>query len=187
MVFVTELDRFFAVGSAVLTHTKGDSLSASGRSTASESEIKSTPTETMMSFISGSMGNAEGPLVEVDTKEGKETKLIAMKDGKEQQQGSNGSMDALIYENTRKDMKGRSIFSTTTAKLIFEELVLSGIEPSDMPHIFDASRYSDKDRESLLQGKGVERLRSNRVSKRLFSKYRWNRMDSGWSSFFGGL
>jgi hypothetical protein len=77
--------------------------------------------------------------------------------------------------------------SRETGRLIFEELVAAGFHPSMMEDLLRGSGYSPVQVEKLLtDDSALDSLQGyvSRSSSRLFKKYGWNSVDSGWSPFF---
>lgn len=85
---------------------------------------------------------------------------------------------------------GSSLFkapalSEATAQLVFEELIVAGVEVSAMLPILQQCRYSAREMDGIMRDDGaVQRLRASAASSRLFKKYRWNEIKSGWSGLF---
>jgi len=94
-----------------------------------------------------------------------------------------------------------------TAETIFEELVIAGWEPIELFPIFNICSYSAKQRQDLLAAPSttttsssstsssstssasasnlaVQQLRAAAASKRIFRKYEWNEISSGWAAIF---
>ena len=70
---------------------------------------------------------------------------------------------------------------SNTARLILEELVISGFDPAAMLPIVRACKYSAR-KESLVlsdEDGSIARLRASSASSRIFRKYRWNSVASG--------
>jgi len=83
-----------------------------------------------------------------------------------------GSASALLGEG----------LSPATARLVFEELLVSGWEPADLAPILDACRFSPKQVRAIEEG--AYRVRSSAASSRLFNKYKWNSVESGFTAGF---
>ena len=77
----------------------------------------------------------------------------------------------------------KGAFSSSTARLVFEDLIVSGTEPRDVPAILSACKYPSYREQELLaaSSQSLAKVRANVVSNRIFRKYGWNAMDSGWS------
>lgn len=76
-----------------------------------------------------------------------------------------------------------ALVTKETAKLIFEDLVISGWEPSQLVPILTACQYPFRQQLSLLEDPEVaKKLRISAASTRIFRKYGWNKMDSSFSS-----
>jgi hypothetical protein len=73
-------------------------------------------------------------------------------------------------------------FSPATARLVFEELLVGGCEPGDIAPILEACRFSLKQVRAIEEG--AYRVRSSAASSRLFNKYKWNSVESGFTSGF---
>lgn len=85
---------------------------------------------------------------------------------------------------------GSSLFrspplSEATAQLVFEELIVAGVEVSAMLPILQQCRLSARDLDGIMRDDGaVQRIRASAASSRLFKKYKWNEIKSGWSGLF---
>lgn len=85
---------------------------------------------------------------------------------------------------------GSSLFkapalSEATAQLVFEEFIVAGVEVSAMLPILQQCRYSAREMDGIMRDDGaVQRLRASAASSRLFKKYKWNEIKSGWSGLF---
>ena len=78
-------------------------------------------------------------------------------------------------------------YSKETSVYLFEELVSDCFRPSDLMPILQSCQYSAAVvKEYLLDDRSVrvQRLRQSSASDKIFRKYRWNSMDSGWHPFF---
>jgi len=79
---------------------------------------------------------------------------------------------------------GRSELSQATARLVLEELIVAGFEPDALLPVVRACRFSVKKERALLADEdgAVRRIRASAASRRIFKKYRWNDISSGFSS-----
>lgn len=70
-----------------------------------------------------------------------------------------------------------------TAKLILEDLIISGWEPNQLIPILTACQYPLRQQLTLLEDpEVVKKLRISAASSRIFRKYGWNKVESSFSS-----
>ncbi|KAJ1438596.1 hypothetical protein B484DRAFT_444451 [Ochromonadaceae sp. CCMP2298] len=75
--------------------------------------------------------------------------------------------------------------SKELARAVFEDLVInSDAHPRQLPALLRACAYSRRKSEEFLNDEALKRLRSSAATYRVFKKYGWNKMESGWSPFF---
>eukprot|EP01038_Epipyxis_sp_PR26KG_P009208 gene9208-12418_t len=77
------------------------------------------------------------------------------------------------------------VLSKESSRLVFEDLVLCGIHPSKMTQIMKICDFTSKESKEYLENdQFLIRFRTAAASYRIFKKYGWNSVDSGWSPLF---
>ena len=81
---------------------------------------------------------------------------------------------------------GGGEIGTNTARLVLEELIIAGFEPQALLPVVRSCKYSPRKERAILSDEdgAIARLRASAASSRLFRKYRWNQLDSGFSAGF---
>ena len=74
------------------------------------------------------------------------------------------------------------ILSTETARLICDDLLLSGYPASDYEGILLACEYPSWKREKIRALKKRRTQKKSPASYKIFNKYGWNKVDSGFNS-----
>lgn len=90
-----------------------------------------------------------------------------------------------VLKSIFSSKKSSGGISAQTARFIFEELVISGYDPPELVSILEACKYPNRYEKQLLYDLDtVVKLRKSATSARIFRKYGWNSVESGWSPFF---
>lgn len=72
----------------------------------------------------------------------------------------------------------------TTARYIFEDLIAQGYLPHHMPYILETCRFSRQQVNEYMKADVINAIRQSDTSLRIFKKYGWNKVESGWSPLF---
>lgn len=92
-------------------------------------------------------------------------------------------LNSIFATQKHANILNPSIFSTETTRLLFEDLVTQGYEPDDLLPILLQCKFSPRQQRELLENPSASsRIRSAATSNKIFRKYGWNKMESGWSS-----
>jgi hypothetical protein len=71
-----------------------------------------------------------------------------------------------------------------TARLVFEDLLRIGVDVRQVPNLFTYCSFTKQQQREFTDESYVRKLRASAASYRIFKKYGWNKMDSGWTPLF---
>ena len=75
-----------------------------------------------------------------------------------------------------------SVVSKETARIVCEDLLLSGQNPREFENILAACDFPAWKKKQILSKSSSSYSTERSASYKIFNKYGWNKMDSGWSS-----
>ena len=78
----------------------------------------------------------------------------------------------------------KKALSTSSAQMVFEELLIYGCEPKQLFPILQACDYSARQQRELMENSYdvVKKIRQSAITNRIFRKYKWNSIDSSFNS-----